>query len=251
MDISDKLILDTLMHIENEIQSMSKELSSIKDEIDAESSEETTRVFKFLYNLERLSFSKQFNPEVCLQKHFGFSEEKAEKYLFNFIENLSDIGQKYSPSTASVVSESSLNMSEPQVEEKKRKGPKPYSEMTPDELATAKAKKLEKAKLAAIQKIQLANPESIAPVVSPEPNAPPNQPIKPKRVLKSKKSSDGIKIWNSFLKIIKAEVEASGGSPAYDDLVKKAKEMKEADPAAYELFSSTWTPDDDSSSSNA
>ena len=251
MDASDKHILDTLQHIEDEIQSMSKELSSIKSEIDAESSEETTRVFKFLHNLERLSFSKQFNPEICLQKHFGFSKEKAEKYLFNFIENLSDIEQKNSISTASVISESNSNISEPQIEEKKRKGPKPYSEMSPDELATAKAKKLEKSKLAASQKMQIENPESVAPVVSSEPKILPIQPIKQKRILKSKKSSDGIKIWNSFLKIVKAEIEAAGGSAAYDDLVKKAKEMKEADPAAYELFSSTWTQDDDNSSSSA
>jgi hypothetical protein len=245
MESSDKRILDTLKHIEDEIQCTLKELSSIKEEMDAQSSEETTRVFKFLHNLERLSFSKQFNPGECLQKHFGFSEEKAEKYVFNFIEHISEISEKFCSSLGSSVSEASSHTSEPQTQEKKRKGPKPYSEMTPEELAVAKAKKLEKVALAASQKAVV---EPVAQAVS-EPVISHAQAPKARRVLKSKKPSDGIKIWNSFLKIVKAEMEATGTPTGYDDVVKKAKEMKEADPSAYELFSSTWTQEDDTGSS--
>jgi len=246
MPLSDKDILDSLQHIEDEIKETLKELSSIKQEMDAESSEETARVFKFLHNLERLSFSKQFNPGTCLQKHFGFSEEKAEKYLFKFIENISEVSQNCGSSLNSVVSESSSHSShipDSQAAEKKRRGPKPYSEMTPEELLLAKAKKLEKAALAANTSAEIV---SHTPVIVAQQIA----PTKVKRVIKTKKLSDGIKIWNSFLKVVRAEVDTTGNSMAYDDLVKKAKEMKEADPGAYELFSSTWTQEDDSSSSN-
>jgi hypothetical protein len=246
MPLSDKDILNSLQHIEDEIKATLKELSSIKEEMDAESSEETARVFKFLHNLERLSFSKQFNPGICLQKHFGFSEEKAEKYLFKFIEGISEITQS-SPPLNSVVSETSSqneHVPDSQAPEKKRKGPKPYSQMSPEELLLAKTKKLEKAKLAANIPVEIVKH---TPVIS---SVEPVQP-KPKRVIKTKKVSDGIKIWNSFLKVVRAEVEATGNAIPYEDLVKKAKEMKEADPGAYELFSSTWTQEDDSLSSNA
>ena len=244
MPLSDKDILDSLQHIEDELNSTLKELSSIKQEMDAESSEETARVFKFLHNLERLSFCKQFNPGTCLQKHFGFSEQKAEKYIFKFIENLSEVSQNFESSMNSVVSESSSPAQESQLQAKKKKGPKPYSEMTPEELLLAKAKKLEKATLAANTSAEIVNH---APVITSEQIV----PAKAKRVIKTKKVSDGIKIWNSFLKVVRAEVDSTGNPMPYDDLVKKAKEMKEADPGAYELFSSTWTQEDDSVSSNA
>jgi len=244
MESSDKHILDTLKHIEDEIQSTLKDLSSIKQEMDSQSSEEEIRVFKFLYNLERLSFSKQFNPEKCLQKHYGFSEEKAEKYIFKFIEHSSEMSEKFGSSLGSAISESSSHSSEPQIQEKKRKGPKPYSEMTPEELAIAKAKKLEKANMA-------RETESQVDVSAPEKALVSSEPAKQKRVIKTKKISDGIKIWNSFLKVVKLELDAVGKPVSYDELVKKAKEMKEADPIAYGLFSSTWAQDDDSACSNA
>lgn len=244
MELSDRNILDSIQHIEDEIKLTLKELSSIKHEMDTEISEETTRVFKFLHNLEKVSFSKQFNPERCLQKHFGFSEEKAEKYLFKFIERFSEITDTFSSSLKPVVSESSSHIPDSQAPEKKRKGPKPYSEMTPEELLLAKAKKLEKAALAANIPVEIVNQ---TPIMSSEQI----EPSKARRVIKTKKVSDGIQIWNSFLKVVRAEVDATGNTMAYDDLVKKAKEMKEADPAAYQLFSSTWTQEDESSSSNA
>jgi hypothetical protein len=243
MESSDKHILDTLRYIEDEIKATLKELSSIKETMETQASEETWRVYKFLHNLDRLSFSKQFNAELCLQKHFSFSEEKAQKYVFKFIENLSEITQTLGPSINTIASESTSQSSDSQSQEKKRKGPKPYSEMTPEELHLAKAKKLEKARLAAEASSILSN----TPVLHSEKLV---QPM-PKRVIKTKKVSDGIKIWNSFLKVVRAEVDATGNPMPYDDLVKKAKEMKEADPAAYELFSSTWTQEEDSSSSNA
>ena len=234
MESKDKHILDTLKHIEDEIASTLEELSSIKQEMEEKSSEESNRVFKFIFNLQRSGFSEQFDPCESIQKHYGFSKEKAEKFIFNYIEQLSEINEKFGGSNSDA-SESSSHASD--LQQKKRKGPKPYSEMTPEELIIAKARKLEKAKLAV----------SSMPIVAPAPL--PEQ--KPKRVIKTKKLSDGIKIWNSFLKIVKVELDASGVSLSYEDLIKKAKEMKEADPSAYELFASTWTPDDESSLSSA
>jgi hypothetical protein len=288
MAASDKHILDTLQHIENEINSTLRELSSIKEEMDAELSDETNRVFKFIFNLQRSGFSQQFNVGECIEKHFGFSKEKTEKFLFNYIENLSEFTEKFS--MGSEVSESSSHVSDSQSQQKKRKGPKPYSEMTPEELAIAKAKKLERLSekkepvsnelliptqslsplepmaLASLEPVAAASLEpmalaSLEPVAlaSLEPVAGPETPVKPaRRVLKKnknsevvKKNSDAIKIWNSFLKIVKAEMEATGTPTSYDDVVKRAKDMKEADKGAYDLFSATWTPEDDSLSSNS
>jgi hypothetical protein len=235
MDSNDACILDKLQHIENEITSTLEELSSIKYKMEEHASEESNRVYKFIYNFNLSGFSQEFNTSESIEKHFGFSKEKTEKLIFNYIENLSEISEKFAVSipNCSCISESNSHTSDsPQ---KKRKGPKPYSEMTPEELQIAKAKKLEHSKEILVE----------STVTSEE------KLVKPRRILKSKKTSDGIKIWNSFLKVVKAELDAAGTVISYDDLIKKAKEMKEADKSAYELFSATWTPDDDSSSSNA
>ena len=241
--MTDKEILDTLQHIQDEIASTLNELSSIKKEMEKQSDEENMRVFKFIINLQRSGFSQQFNVEESIQKHFGFSKEQSEKVLFKYIEQLSEINERFggtipvSTSSLSDISEANSHVSD--LPAKKKKGPKPYSEMTPEELAAAKAKRLEKS----MQTPRL--PETVPVSNQEEPSSKPA-----KRIVKVKKVSDGIKIWNSFLKIVKLEMEASGDTVGYDDLVKKAKEMKEADKSAYELFSSTWTPEDDSSSNN-
>ena len=245
--------------------------------MEAELSDETNRVFKFIFNLQRSGFSQQFNAEECIQKHFGFSKEKAEKFLFNYIENLCELTEKFSGS--SEFSESSSHASDSQSQQKKRKGPKPYSEMTPEELAAAKAKKLErlteKKELASeplaseplasepLASEPLASQPLASQPLASQPLASETLAIPPpskvgRRVLKTKKNpealkrnSDAIKIWNSFLKIVKTEMEATGTPMSYEDVVKRAKEMKEADKSAYDLFSATWTPDDDSLSSNS
>jgi hypothetical protein len=43
-------------------------------------------------------------------------------------------------------------------------------------------------------------------------------------------------------------MEAGGVKPKYEDVLKKAKEMKEGDNEGYHLFSSNWTPEDQVSS---
>ena len=56
----------------------------------------------------------------------------------------------------------------------------------------------------------------------------------------SKKS--GFQVWNSFLDLVKNEMESDGSQVKYDDLVKKALELKRSNPESYKLFSETWTP---------
>lgn len=251
MDSKDKHIMETLDRIQNEITSTIEELSSIKLQMDKQVSEESNRVFKFIFNLQRSGFSQEFKPCESIEKHFGFSKETSEKYLLNYIEQLSELTSKFSK-TANLDTYISLENSETNSyisdsQQKKRKGPKPYSEMTPEELATAKAKKLERAKV-----LSQETPNIQEVVIQEAPVIQDTLVVKKeKRILKTKKTRDGIKIWNSFLKIVKAEMESSGVSVSYDDLVKKAREMKEEDKSAYELFSATWTPDDESSPSNA
>ena len=69
-------------------------------------------------------------------------------------------------------------------------------------------------------------------------------PVLKKRVLGVKKMTDASRIWYSFIKMVQAEMEATGEKPKYEDVLKKAKEMKDGDKDAYQLFSSTWTPED-------
>lgn len=68
-----------------------------------------------------------------------------------------------------------------------------------------------------------------------------------KKTFKIKKEepvkSRAILIWNSFLNIVKLEMEANNEVVKYDDVVAKAKEMKDSDPSSYKLFSENWTPD--------
>jgi hypothetical protein len=238
--------------------------------MDKEEEDKTSRVFKFIVNLKKSGLSQEFNTSEAIQKHFGVSKERSDKYLFEYIEQYSEIVPSESPVTETCI----------QGEIKKRKGPKPYSEMTPEELAEAKAKKLVKKTtvttntseasetsetsetseaLTTVSTVSTVSEDATKPLlttvatVSTVASVPKDMHEKPqqRRVIKLKKSnSDGIKIWNSFLKIVKADLEKNGPQLNYEDLVKKAKEMKDADKDAYALFSSNWTPDDDSSSSN-
>ena len=261
MQRSGKSLLESLKYIEDEITSTLSELASIKLSMDKEEEDKTSRVFKFIVNLKKSGLSQEFNTSEAIQKHFGVSKERSDKYLFEYIEQYSEIVPSESPVTETCI----------QGEIKKRKGPKPYSEMTPEELAEAKAKKLVKKTtvttntseasetsetseaLTTVSTVSTVSEDVTKPLLTTVATVPEDVHEKPqqRRVIKLKKSnSDGIKIWNSFLKIVKADLEKNGPQLNYEDLVKKAKEMKDADKDAYALFSSNWTPDDDSSSSN-
>ena len=218
MDSTDAMF-SSLENLQSEIRIALGLVSSIQETVDEGVTENTMRVFKFIFNFQKSGFSQHYNVGECIQKYFRINKEKADGLLFSYIDNLQEITQKLSaqelPSTII------------QPEQKKKKGPKPYSEMTPEELEAAKAKRQERS---SENKEQLASLEQLP------------RPPTEKRVIKLKKSSDAINIWNSFLKVVKAELEKDGAQISYEEVVKKAKEMKESDKPAYELFSSTWTP---------
>jgi hypothetical protein len=65
---------------------------------------------------------------------------------------------------------------------------------------------------------------------------------KVKEPVKKVSKKSGFLVWNSFLDLVKNEMESDGSEVKYDDLVKKALEMKRSDPESYRLFSETWTP---------
>jgi hypothetical protein len=77
-----------------------------------------------------------------------------------------------------------------------------------------------------------------------------------KTVLKSKKvlapkppdltldtqKPNALQVWNSFVNTVKLEIfHSTGLEPSYNEYLKKAQEMKEADPESYKLFADNWS----------
>ena len=229
--MTDHQLIASLKKVQDNIQTTMTELASLKEEMRQQSlKEERSKVFKFIEDSKRAGFTTDLSTmEEFIEKKFGFPKGKATSHLIDYIE-----------STASSLSQVSPSMTPVQVatvSPVKRKGPKPYSEMTPEELAEAKAIKA--------SKIQKAEAPVATPVTLAESSTQDSTPpLKEKRVLGVKKISDASKIWYSFVKTVQAEMEATGEKPKYEDILKKAKEMKDSDKEAYSLFSSTWTPED-------
>lgn len=239
MEMTDDQVLVSLNRIQEEAQAALEELANLKDDMYYQSKlEERSKVFKFIEDTKRAGFTDLSKVDEYIQRRFNIQRSTAESYLFDYIERASPTVQIPCES-ASVISND--NSSEPV---KKRKGPKPYSEMNPEELAAAKAKKIEKLQMG---KAVEANLELVTAATGATAE---NTPVA-KRVIKAKKTSDGIQVWNSFLKNVKAEMEAGGVEVKYDDIVKRAREMKESDKEAYQLFSATWTPEEAQVSSSS
>ena len=197
------------------------------------SEEERDNVRRFLFNLQRTGMTNMMGADDYIQKRFGFTKTKSEDYLFDYIDNYSEIEDLYSKPRVDVSETSSVSTNGT----KKRKGPKPYAEMTPEELAEAKAK----AKARADAKVENVTPAVEEPAEEPV--------VRKKTIIRLKKSDTqepkpkGVLIWNAFMKMVKAEMmqEANGVEPSYSDIVKKAQELKEADPVSYKLFTDNWT----------
>ena len=197
----------------------------------ASSEEERDQVMKFLFNLQKSGITNMMAADEFVKKRFGFSTAKSQDFLFEFIDNYSELEAKYTKPVA-VVEE---------VVAKKRKGPKPYSEMTPEELAEAKAKK---------SKVKpMVEPLTEAVTVAEPMAEPVAEPKQKKTIVKLAKKVDGeikpkgVLIWNAFMNIVKAEMTVAGSpEPSYNEVVKKAQEQKEADPESYKLFSENWSP---------
>ena len=207
---------DKLVVALGEMKTLISEMTEVSRPTFTTDEEEKEKVYKFVFNLQKTGMTNMLNTDEYIQKRFGFTKAKSQTYLFDYIDNYTELSAKYS--------------NKPVVEEpvivKKRKGPKPYSEMTPDELIQAKAKKA-----------GLINP--VNEVLNTV-----------KRTIKLKKTpsdtplkSNAMFVWNAFMETVKAEMETGGEEVKYDDVRKKALEMKEADPASYKLFSDNWSPE--------
>lgn len=120
---------------------------------------------------------------------------------------------------------------------KKKKGPKPYSEMSPEELAIAKAKK--GTTLLSIPMVS---------TVTPEPTSDMPTVVSTKKVIKvkktavpDKKQNRAILAWNAYKAYIKDSMESdTSDKVSHMDVMNKAVETKKTDPQAYKDFTDTW-----------
>ena len=240
MEMTDTQLVQSVMKMQEELAAALTEMNVIMTEMAGSAKpvfpsdeEERKQVLQFMFNLQASGITNMINSDSYLQKRFGFTKSKAEAYLFDYIDNYSELQAQYTEKpTVSVASSVSSETT------KKRKGPKPYSEMTPEELAIAKAKNAKR-------------PVFVEPLTpSPTEATIPTHPISTiKRIVKkkvndaSKPKSNAMAIWNSFMNTVKVEMEkdALGAEVKYDDIRKKAQEMKNADPDSYKLFSDNWT----------
>jgi len=238
MEMTDSQLIHSVIKMQEELVSALAEVSRLTTDIAksqelyssvvktvfASSEEEKGQVMRFLFNLQKSGITNMMAADDFIQKRFGFAKVKCQDYLFIYIDNYTELEAVYMNPKALV--DTSIVVAAA----KKRKGPKPYSEMSPEELAEAKAKK-------AISK-QVDSDQTV--------------PQLKKTVLKIKKTpvkSDepkpkGVLIWNAFMNTVKAEmIQAdSAVEPSYNDIMKKSQELKEADPESYKLFSENWTP---------
>jgi hypothetical protein len=224
MEMTDFEIVQSVMKLQAELTNALSEMKSLIAEVVAfqavpkvefaSDEDEKLKVMLFLTNLRDSGIVNMLQADEYLQKRFGFTKAKSYTYLFDYIDS-------YSKAPVQVQAEPP----------KKKKGPKPYSEMTPEEVAEAKAKRNKSS-----VENQVIQGEAV--------------PVQKKRILKAKKSGDeavkpkAVLIWNSFLSTVKAEMSSNSSIEVkYDDVRKKAQEMKEADPDSYRVFSENWVPD--------
>lgn len=250
MEMTDSQLIQSVTRMQEELVAAVSDLNRLASEMAntqqiskpsfSSSEEERGQVMKFLFNLQRTGITNMLSADEYIQKRFSFTRAKAREYLFDYIDNYHEIetmlsAMKVAPTTTTEV--------------KKRKGPKPYSEMTPEEIEQAKAKKA-RSKGSESSSVQsnssgsspMAEPAPVAKP-APAPVAEPSGSSQKKTVLKLKKNTEGPKsnamlIWNSFMNTVRSEM---GEGVSYDEVRKKAIEMKAGDPESYKLFSENWT----------
>lgn len=204
------------------------------------SEEEREKVMRSLFNLQRSGITNMMAGDDYIQKRFGFTKEKSQDYLFYYIDNYPELEEQYSKPKGDSVDGSSVSTGG----QKKRKGPKPYAEMTPDELAEAKLRAAARvrAKAEKVDEPAAETPAIETPVVA-----------RKKTVIRLKKTVEpgqevqepkpkGVLIWNAFMNTVKAEMMqgTNGEEPSYNEVMKKAQELKESDPVSYKLFTDNW-----------
>jgi hypothetical protein len=246
MEMTDSQLIQSVLKMQEELVSALAEVSRLTADMAQQSQpstgkpffttceEEREQVMRFLFNLQKSGITNMMAADDFIQKRFGFVKAKCQEYLFDYIDNYTELEALYSKPKAEAV-ESVVATIVP----KKRKGPKPYSEMTPEEVAEVKAKKA----------MRQESKGTIYPVETTEPAT----VVKTKITLKSKKLAKpsgeetkpkGVLIWNAFMNTVKAEmmkVSGDNAEPSYNDVLKKAQEEKEAEPESYRLFAENWS----------
>jgi len=246
MEMTDSRLIQSVLKMQEELVSALAEVSRLTTDMAQQSQpstgkplfssseEEREQVMRFLFNLQKSGITNMMAADDFINKRFGFIKAKCQEYLFDYIDNYTELEVIYSKPKVEA-----LEVSVAAIASKKRKGPKPYAEMTPDELAEVKAKKA----------MREASKGTIEPVEATGPVA----PIKKRAILKSKKLATpsgevskpkGVLIWNAFMNTVKDEMMKTSGStdePSYNDVLKKAQEEKEAEPESYRLFAENWS----------
>jgi len=253
MDMSDTQVMASIIKLQENLSNALREINeTIKDAarvskpVFETDEEERGRVMTFLFKLQKSGITNMMNSDAFIQKRFGLTPARSEAYMFEYLENYEELYAKYSDT---VQVQSQVQVVTAPVEVKKRKGPKPYSEMTPEEIAEVKARKAKKLLDSTVGSALPSDMPSALPSASPSalPSALPLALPSGKRVIKIKKPeaprSNAMLMWNSFLNTVKAEMELSGEAVKYEDVRKRALEMKDSDPDSYRLFSENWSPE--------
>ena len=247
--MTDSQLIQSVIKMQEELSSAISELNRLTSDITsqrdvakpsfASPEDERKQVLKFLFNLQKSGITNMLSGDEYIQKRFSFTITKSREYLFDYIDNYSEIA----------IMLSGIKVSSP-LEAKKRKGPKPYSEMTPEELEQAKAKKA-RSKASDSSSIQSrvsesssVNSVSVNPCEAETVAVPETTTIK-KTIIKLKKNtgsdapkSNAMLIWNAFMNTVRSEM---GEGVPYDDVRKRAMEVKAGDPDSYKLFSENWS----------
>ena len=243
MEMTDTEIMQSLMKMQEEVAEVSRLMSELTKNQQPNtpltskpfvpsSEEERDQVMRSLFNLQRSGITNMMSADDYIQKRFGFTKAKSQDYLFDYIDNYAELEEQYSKPKGDSVDGSSVSTATP----KKRKGPKPYADMNPVELAEAKLRAEARAR-AKTETVSSGDTVNETPVV------------KKKTVIRLKKPETqegkpkGVLIWNAFMNTVKTEMmQGNGGvEPSYNDIMKKAQELKEADPVSYKLFADNCT----------
>ena len=253
--MSDTQLIQCIMRMQEELVSALADVSRLISEVTKSnqsytvpakpfvpsSEEEYKNVTHFLFNLQKSGIINMIGADDFIQKRFGFTKAKSQDYLFSYIDNYAELEELYSRTKLDISEASSVSTTG----SKKRKGPKPYAEMTPEELTEAKVKAEARLRSKSVKLDQtvLSLDVPVEAVVA-----------RKRTVIRLKKANDttqeahepkpkGVLIWNAFINTVKAEMMQgkAGEEPSYNDVMKKAQELKEEDPISYRLFADNWT----------
>lgn len=255
MEMTDSQLIHSVMKMQEELVSALAEISRLSSDMSKNqqstmlvkpfipsSEEEREQVMRSLFNLQRSGITNMMAADDYIQRRFGFTKAKSQDYLFYYIDNYPELEEQYSKRNGDSVDTSSVSTGG----QKKRKGPKPYAEMTPEELAEAKIRAAARVRAKA-EKVEETAPIVEAPIVEAVVVEAPVVARKKTNIRLKKPDAQepkpkGVLIWNAFMNTVKAEMMqgANGIEPSYNDIMKKAQELKEADPISYKLFTDNW-----------